>query len=444
VYELTQLIASLRRRRLQAFVLFLALLVLGAGAVMLWPPSYASSSQVLIKRPDTLPQGTTYPQIDALLTWNRDTNMETYMAMALRPAIAQHVIDQLGLRTTVRNFLMSSVTVTPVTNSDIIDITVNWPDPNVAAAAANAFANEFVAQQRTLAASQASEAAASLSIALRKAQLDLSNAERALTLFESAHELADSSTQTSSIIAAISDVQAKERVVDAERVQAQGQLSTFVGELAAIPARIDAGTVLSSSPRRDQIEQQLSQQQIALGLLREQFTDKYPEVISTQRQIASLEAVLAKTAPTEITSRNLEPNPLSTTLAGQAATLRAQVTGNLAELRVLHAQEAALQDQLRDLPADVSVLNALQRQVKSAEDIYNALQTNYFNAVVAKSMAVSDLSVIQEADPTLAAVRPPRLVSLVAITIVAFLATVAIIALLEWLAVSSLSLSEAR
>jgi uncharacterized protein involved in exopolysaccharide biosynthesis len=76
--------------------------------------------------------------------------------------------------------------------------------------------------------------------------------------------------------------------------------------------------------------------------------------------------------------------------------------------------------------------------------MYNQLQTNYFNAVVAKNMAVSELSVISEADPNLAKVRPPLVLSLLAVGVFAILATVAIVALLEWLAVSTLALSEAR
>lgn len=444
MYELTQLIASLRRRRRQAITLFLILLIVGAAAVLLWPPSYASTSQVLVRRPDTVPQGSNYPQIDALLTWSRTTNMETYMAMALRPAIAQRVIDQVGLNTTVQKFLKHNLVVTPVTNADIMNITVNWRDRNASAAAANAFATEFVAEQRTLAASQASEAASSLSVALNKAKDNLADAEQALTLFESRHELADAGTQTTSIISAISDVQTKERTVEAERVAAQGQLASLTGTIGAEPSMINAGSVTSVSPARDQIQQQLSQQRIQLGLLQQQFTDKYPEVVSTQKQISSLEAALGTTPPTEVTSRTVEPNPLNASLANQTATLRAQIVGNASELSILRGQEAALRDQLRDFPGSVTELAGLQRQVKSSEDIYNDLQTNYFNAVVAKNMAVSDLSVIQQADPGLASVKPPRLLSLIAVAVVAFLVTVAIIALLEWLAVSSLSLSEAQ
>ena len=128
----------------------------------------------------------------------------------------------------------------------------------------------------------------------------------------------------------------------------------------------------------------------------------------------------------------------------QAGTLKAQVTGNAAQLDLLRTQELALRNQLRLFPADIAELGALQRREKSAETIFNALQTNYFNAVVAKNMAVSDLSVVQEADPALAKVRPPLALSLIAIAVIALLGTVGIIALLDWYARSSVALSEAR
>jgi len=111
---------------------------------------------------------------------------------------------------------------------------------------------------------------------------------------------------------------------------------------------------------------------------------------------------------------------------------------------VLRSQEASLHRQLRVFPRDVSQLATLQRQEKAAESIYNTLQNNYFNAVVAKSMAVSDLSVIQYADPALATVRPPRLLSLLAVALVSLLATLAMVALLEASPAESASLSEVR
>lgn len=441
MYDLAALLASIRRRRFLAAALFVLLAFIGAAAVLITPRTYETSSEVLVKRPDTSLQSTNYPQIEALLAWNPTTAMETYVAMARRPAIAARVVAVLGLKTTSKD-LVSHVVVTPLTNSDIINIAAAWRNPEGSAALANAFARVFVEQQRALAASQASEAAASLTGALRKAQADLSSAERDLTLFESRHELTDASTQTSSILAAISDVQTKERAVEAERVQAQGQLGSIGPQLAALPGTIAANRVVSGSPSVDQIQQQLSQQEVNLRILRRQFTEQYPDVVAARNQIASLQGALKGAQRTKVASTSIEPNPLGATLQSQAATLEGQIAGDTSQLNALRGQEASLLEELRLFPAGVSELSDLQRREKAAEDIYNALQTNYFNAVVAQSMAVSDLSVIQEADPALATVRPPRLLSLVAVLVIAFLITLAIVALLEWQPLGSMPLRE--
>jgi polysaccharide biosynthesis transport protein len=444
MYELSKILESLRRRRRFALALFIVLVIIGAGAVMLLPRTYSTSSEVLIKRPDTQSQSTAYPQIDALLASNRATAIETYVALAQQPAIAERVIRQLGLKTQVKELLNKNIVVKPLTNSDILDVAVDWTDPAGSAAIANAFAHAFVDRQRELAASQAAQAATSLSVALNKAQGDLAKADDALTLFESQRALDDPSAQTASILSAIGDIQAKERATAAERVQAEGQLSSIGTQLGSSPTTINANEVIGSSPVTDQLAQQLAQQRLQLSLLRRQFTDNYPDVIAAKKQVASLEAQLAAAPRTKLTSRSVEPNPLYASLRAQQVALQAQVQGDSAQLVLLSNQEATLVDRLRAFPTDVTNLASLQRQAKSAEAIYQALQNSYFNAVVAQSMAVSDLSIVQEADPALATVRPPRLPALLAVIGVALLATLAIVVLLDSYASSSLALSEAR
>jgi succinoglycan biosynthesis transport protein ExoP len=443
VYELTSLVSSIRRRRRFAVGLFLVLLVVGAAAVYLMPRSYSTASEVLVKRPDTALQSTAYPQIDALLTWNRDTAMETYVALAHQPAVAERVVRNLGLKTSARDMLAKYVVVTPVTNSDLIKISVDWHDPGDSAAVANEFARAFISQQRTLAASQASEAAASLSIALKKAGADLHRSEAALTTFESQHELADVAGQTTNILNAIGDIQSRERTAEADAAQAQAQLSSIGSQLESAPSTIQASKIVSTDPVADQIQQQLAQQRLQLNVLRQQFTEKYPDVVATEKQIASLESALAALSKSRVTSTTTEPNPFAASLSNQAATLRAQIAGSTAQVSALRDQESALLGRLRVFPGDISELSDLQRREKSAEAIYDAIQSNYFNAVVAQNMAVSDLSIVQYADPAAASVKPPRMLALIIIAIVALFVTLAAVVLVEWTS-DSRALAQAR
>ncbi len=278
---------------------------------------------------------------------------------------------------------------------------------------------------------------------MKKAGSDLQRAESALTRFESEHELADVASQTTNILSAIGDIQSKERSAEAEAAQAQAQLSSVASQVASAPAAIDSSKVVSTAPAADQIEQQLAQQRLELSLLRRQFTEKYPDVVATEKQIESLESALKALPKTRVTSTTIEPNPLKAGLSNQEAALRAQIAGSSAQLAALRSQESSLLVRLRVFPGDISALSELQRRAKSAEAIYDAIQSNYFNAVVAQSMAVSDLSIVQYADPGSASVKPPRMLALFMVAIVALLVTLATVALIEWSSASS-ALAEAR
>lgn len=442
MYDLARLLGILRRRWKSAALLFAVLLCFGIAAALLFPRSYVASSQVLIEQPSRASSAATYPQIAETLAWDPDTTVETYVALALQPDVARRVVSRLHLRVDPKRLMSRYVTVAPLTNSNIIAVNAYWKDPRTAAAIANAVALEFVDRQRKLAASQAAQAAGSLAIALQRAQSDLSAAESGLTDFESHNGVADANGQTTAIITALDDIQSKTRTAELDRAQAQGQLLSVGSQAATIRQTVEQSKTIDTAPVAEEIDKELSEQRVALAQLEQQFTGKYPDVIAAKHQIAGLEAALAKTPRTRVASTTVALNPVGTSLNGQAATLEAQIAGDTSELKTLHAQEESLEAELRAFPGLVSQLGTLQRRAKSAESIYDALQSSYFNAIVAKSMAVANLNVVQQASPELAEVRPSLVLTLALMALVAFLITVAAVALLDWRGYPQPSLGE--
>lgn len=433
MYDLARLVSLLRKRWKAATLLFGILAAAGIVAALLYPRTYVATSQVLVQQPAKEGDSTaTYPQIAELLAWNPDTTIETYVALALQPDVAAHVVRRLHLRVDPNRLLARYLNVAPLTNSNVIAVSAYWRDPRVASAIANAVATEFVDRQRKLAASQAAQAADSLAIALARAQADLSSAENALTSFESTSGVADATGQTGAIIAAIGDIQSKTRGAELDRSQAQGQLRSVGTQIAATKQTVEQSRTIDNAPVADEIDKELSEERVQLSQLEQQFTGKYPDVIAARRQIASLEAAMAKAPRTRVASTTVALNPVGTTLDGQAATLEAQIAGQTSELRTLHAQEDGLESQLRAFPGLVSRLSSLQRRAKSAETIYDSLQSSYFNAIVAKNMAVSDLSIVQRASPELAEVRPSLVLAIAIMLVIAALVTIAAIVLLDW------------
>ena len=106
-------------------------LLVGCGIYLKYPPAYHSTTTVVL---------TNSPDEDPL------TAMETDGALAQSLAVAQRVVQQLGLRQSVASFMAASSV--SVLTDQVLTMTVGAPSANAAVARANAMANAFL-QYRT-------------------------------------------------------------------------------------------------------------------------------------------------------------------------------------------------------------------------------------------------------------------------------------------------------
>src|SRR5689334_19958397 len=139
MYDLARLLLLLRKRWKAAALLFGILAAVGIAAALLYPRTYVASSQILVQQ--AAKEGdsaSTYPQIAELLAWNPNTTIETYVALALQPDVAAHVVRRLHLHVDPNRLLARYLTVAPLTNSNVIVVSAYWRDPRVASAIANA------------------------------------------------------------------------------------------------------------------------------------------------------------------------------------------------------------------------------------------------------------------------------------------------------------------
>jgi capsular exopolysaccharide synthesis family protein len=162
-----------------------------------------------------------------------------------------------------------------------------------------------------------------------------------------------------------------------------------------------------------QLETQLSQVDVQLQTARKQYTDQYPTVIALKQQEAQLKSEINKQQSTVVSNTNTVPNPLYQQLQQQAAQYQSQAAADAAQLNALRNQRNALTPTLSKLPAQTAALADLQRQSKSAEDVFNALQQKYNNAAVARDTALSDVTVTQPATASTASVKPNFLMNLI-------------------------------
>ncbi len=400
------------RRRKLFFAVWACFFAAVAAFTFLQPKKYTTATKLIAGSAGTATvtnsdgsAGTGLPILNALLAASGQQSSETYAELIQQSPVAAEVSQQLGLNETVGQ-LLSHLSVRPVTDTSIITIAVTWSDPQMAARIANAFASVFVDHERQLVAHQADSAIAFLEKELPAAESRMRATQEALAAYETKTGLADLPTQTTSELAAVSAMETKEQQAELDSSTAKAQLDAVQQELAATPPTVVGSQAVASNPVSGQLATQVATLKVQLAAARKQYTDNFPQVIQLKSQLAEAEREL-RSQPSEVAAgASTIPNPLYQQLSQQAATLETQISAADEELTTLKRQRAATQPRLDRLPVESRRISDLQREEKSAEGVYDALQHKYQDALISRTTALSDVAITQAASPDVYNVAP--------------------------------------
>lgn len=136
--SLRELMATLKKRmNLIVLVTLTAVVISGAVSYFVMTPIYQSSTQLLVNQAKS--EQPVYNPAEI------QTNLQlinTYNVIIKSPAILDDVIKDLNLQMTV-NELIEKITVQSEKDSQVVNVTVQDPDPNKAAEIANQIATVF-------------------------------------------------------------------------------------------------------------------------------------------------------------------------------------------------------------------------------------------------------------------------------------------------------------
>jgi capsular exopolysaccharide synthesis family protein len=326
--------------------------------------------------------------------------------------------------------LLARVNVKPVVNTPILDLSVTWRDPHTSAKLANAFGSAFIDRERGFVQSQAIAALGFLSGELPQAQARMRSTAAQLAGYQASNGFVDAGSHTQDVVKQAAAVDAKIEATTLDSREASALLNNARQQLAAMPATVNAARQTSVNPILADLRSKLESVDVQLQQARQQYTDAHPLVVSLRKQHESLLQQIAQ-QPAEINSQNtLSPNPVYQTLQEQVSQYQQRMDGDRAELALLHRQRDKMAPVLQTLPQKSLELANLQQQAKLASDLYTALEQKYSDALIARSTALSDISVVQPATADTAVVRPNLRINVLAALIVGLLlASIAILIL---------------
>jgi len=404
--------AIVRRRSLALaiFAIFVAFVLL---FTLLQPRAYTTQTKMIVGSANydgsSAGPGATssLPVLNFLLGSSTAQTSETYAELIQQLPVANIVGRDLKLNVD-GGTLLSKVKVRPVPDTAILAINASWSDPQMSARIANAFAAVFVQQERQLVTRQADGAIHFLQQQLPEAEARMTAAQSALSAYQARSKIVDLPAQTTSLIATQATLDAKAQTTELEGRQAAASLETVMAELAATPKTVVGQQNIAANPVSATLATQIATLQSQLTAARAQYTDDYPTVIQLRSQLAEAQRELKGQPSQVLAGTNTIPNPLYQQLAQQAAQLQATVNASQAQMDTLARQQADARPALARLPEQARRITDLQRNAKSAQDVFDALQRKYQDATISKTTAISDVSITQVADP-LSATKTPNL-----------------------------------
>lgn len=428
-------IAVLKRRRKIFLVALGGLLGLVFIVALTAPKAYTSEASVIVGAGRQASSGdtpTNLPILNALMVVSGIQSGETYAELMSEAPVAREVIRTLGLSTSDRD-LLSRVKVEPVNNTSILRISATWSTAAMAARIANAFAATFIQRERELVASQAEAAARFLSAEMPSAAARQRVAENALSAFQKSHQVADMGTQAQAVVSALTALDVKTGQLELDRRQAGAELRADAAQTDAMSPTATGSESLSPNPVAQQLRTELAEVEAQLGEARRTYTDRHPAVIALKNQEQQLQDEIAREPANVVSATSTVLNPAYEQLTQQADGYRAQIASDEAGLAEIAAQRKGLLREIRALPDETLQLAALQRNARQAEAVYEALQQRMSDALIAKSTAISDVTITETADPADATARPSRLAILLVGTLVSLILVATLIAVLEYL-----------
>lgn len=423
--------ALLRRKWLFAGIVAGFVAIVGVLTILM-PKTYTATVGLIAGNPGTQGSGavTSLPILNALVLQGGDQTAETFATLAQQDGVAEVVRDTLHLPVSAQA-LLGHVSVRPVANTQILNLSVAWHDRETAALIANAFGDAFISRERQFVQSQAIAAISFLSDELPKAQEQMRSSAAKLADYQATNGFVDAGSHTQDVVQHAATIDGKIETTTLDAREADALLSNAQRQLAGMPQSINASQQISVNPVLADLRSKLESVDVQLEQAQQQYTDKHPLVISLRKQRQALLADIAK-QPAQINSQNiLAPNPVFESLQQQASQYKQRLDGDRAQLALLARERQAMSPVLRTLPQKSMEFATLQQQAKLASDVFNALEQKYSDATIAKSTAISDISVVQPAVAAAATVRPNLRLNLLVALIVGLILACMVIAFLD-------------
>ncbi len=359
-------------------------------------PVYEASTTVMVRGQGG--GGLTLQELNPLAGFGGGSSagLDTYVEILQSRAILEQVIESLGLENSVGNF-RDSLTIQPISNTELLRISVESSDNEQAMATANVLVDTFLEWNRAANQEELRGTGQFLEGQLEVVSANLARAEERLQNYR----------ETERVLAPTDEIRALlERMVEIE-----GQLATSQVTIPELDHRLQliqqeleqqdqtyiASTTIQDNPFMRDFRTRLSETEVKLAGARERYTEQHPEVLALRAEIEEVKRKLAGEVERVIATETESISPIHQHLYQQLITLQVDRMAYESRNEALTAVRDALEKEFQLLPSKELELTRLLRDAKVQEEVYIMLVKRYEENRINEAMQTADAQVVDRA-----------------------------------------------
>jgi len=428
--------------------LFVTIALSASVATMLMTPIFEASTTLVIEKEPSSPGTTQNAQqvtVPAILSLSQEaaemakTQSEIIRSRVVLRKALEHLKMTGGQERAVEGKIVElqrGISVTPVKDTtDLIQVSVENPSPQIAADMANAVAQAYVDWYVERKKGRASGILAYLDKQLATLGKALDGTESQLLTLKEEGGLVSVEDQIKSALARLSEFEAERRKVITEQEETETKLNKIRSQLSNPDAAVLATTQASSDPTVEALRRKILDLELQLADLRTSYTEESAPVKKMKEEIEAAKDKLNKELLKESTPEFSGANPIYQSLVRDMVGLEV----NQEALKVRKQYTEKYLDEYRSQVADLAEKekehNRLMREIQAKENIYTLLQNRREEAAAAESLKEEGITTVKILDPAVppqSPIRPNKVMNIVLGCVAGLIAGIGMASLFEY------------
>lgn len=383
-------------------LIFATTVVVGVTYALSQPISFESSARIWVqpKLAEMVPssyQSSLYAPLTAFFNSPIATAGEVLHSDVVLDKTVEYLRDRVpASQCPSLNDLRGGITVSSVSNADILVVRFRYKEPKVCQMALGALLDGFIKVNSDQSSISATQSRIFLEKQVKKAQQEDWNAREALKKFEDENHTLDFSEESKTQLKTLSDLDVDVNKAHIEMAQLRAKIEFLQGQLRIKPEDAVAAQRLALDDQVRELQSTIGKGEVRLLEYKTKFRENHPRVLALRNMIdqskqALRERVVSLVGQSGLAAssgnRAYNTDPMQEKLLSDMVTAQADLLGCETKLTNLNAQAQSTRQVLSVLPAQQVKLAELTRAADVSKQILTDTERNLHSIKLLEAVA---------------------------------------------------------